>query len=98
MAKYLLVMLGVLFAPAASLAQTTLFGGVGRGGGENQGEVLTIDQANGTGTLVGEGATDPQAGVTGLAFDSAGRLFASTTNAPLFGGTPPSSTLIRIDP
>jgi hypothetical protein len=98
MAKCLLVMLGVLVAPATSLAQTTLFGGIGRGGGANQGEILTIDQANGTGTLVGEGATDPQAGVTGLAFDSGGRLFASTTNAPLFDGTSPLSTLIRIDP
>ena len=47
---------------------------------------------------MGEGATDPQAGVTGLAFDSAGRLFASTINAALFGGPPPVSTLIQIDP
>ncbi len=97
MGKFLLVMLGVLFAPAAGLAQTTLFAGVGRGSGENPGAILTLDQANGTATVIGEGASDPQAGVTGLAFDSAGRLFASTTNAPLFGGTP-FSTLIRIDP
>jgi hypothetical protein len=97
MAKCLLVMLSVLIAPAISLAQTTLFGGVGRGGGENQGAILTIDQTNGTGTLVGEGAADTQAGVTGLVFDAAGRLFASTINAPLFGGPPPVSTLIQID-
>jgi len=97
MAKLLLVMLGVLFAPATGLAQTTLFGGVGRGSNENPGAILMIDQANGTGTVLGEGASDRQAGITGLAFDSAGRLFASTTNAPLFGGTP-FSTLIRIDP
>jgi hypothetical protein len=98
MAKCLLVMLGVLFfVPAAGLAQTTLFGGVGRGSSENPGAILTIDQANGTATVLGAGASDPQAGITGLAFDSAGRLFASTTNAPLFGGTP-FSTLIRIDP
>jgi hypothetical protein len=98
MAKCLLVMLGVLFfTPAAGLAQTTLFGGVGRGSSENPGAILTIDQANGTATVLGAGAGDPQAGITGLAFDSAGRLFASTTNAPLFGGTP-FSTLIRIDP
>ena len=97
MVKCLLVMLGVLFAPAAGLAQTTLFGGVGRGSSTNPGAILTIDQANGTGTVLGVGASDPQAGVTGLAFDSAGRLFASTTNAALFGGTP-VSTLIRIDP
>ena len=98
MAKCLLVMLVLLVAPATSLAQTTLFGGVGRGGGENQGEILTIDQTTGAATLVGEGATDPQSGVTGLAFDSAGRLFASTINAPLFGGPPPVGTLIQIDP
>jgi sugar lactone lactonase YvrE len=97
MGKFLLVMLGVLFAPATGLAQTTLFGGVGRGSGENPGAILTLDQANGTATVIGQGASDPQAGVTGLAFDSAGRLFASTTNAPLMGGTP-FSTLIRIDP
>jgi hypothetical protein len=98
MAKCLLVMLGVLFfTPAAGLAQTTLFGGVGRGSSENPGAIPTIDQANGTATVLGAGAGDPQAGITGLAFDSAGRLFASTTNAPLFGGTP-FSTLIRIDP
>ena len=97
MGKFLLVIIGVLFAPAAGLAQTTLFGGVGRGSGENPGAILTLDQANGTATVIGEGASDPQAGITGLAFDSGGRLFASTTNAPLFGGTP-FSTLIRIDP
>jgi hypothetical protein len=98
MAKCLLVMLGVLFfTPVAGLAQTTLFGGVGRGSSENPGAILTIDQANRTATVLGAGAGDPQAGITGLAFDSAGRLFASTTNAPLFGGTP-FSTLIRIDP
>jgi hypothetical protein len=97
MAKCLLVMLGVLFVPAAGLAQTTLFAGIGRGSAQNRGAILTIDQANGMGTFVGVGATDPQAGVTGLDFDSAGRLFASTINAPLFGGTP-FSTLIRLDP
>jgi hypothetical protein len=98
MARCLLVMLVLLVAPGTGLAQTTLFGGIGRGGGPNQGEIVTIDQTTGAATLVGEGATDPQAGITGLAFDSAGRLFASTINAPLFGGPPPVSTLIQIDP
>lgn len=94
MVKCLLVMLGVLFAPATSLAQTTLFGGVGFG--DNQVEILVVDQANGTGTLVGEFATtDYQVAVTGLAFDSAGRLFGSTTSD--FEGPNPF-TLIRIDP
>ena len=58
MAKCLLVMLVLLVAPATGLAQTTLFGGIGRGGGPNQGEIVTIDQTTGAATLVGEGATD----------------------------------------
>jgi len=97
MKKILLVTILLLSAPAASLAQTTLFGGVGRGAGMNRGEVITIDQTTATGTLVGAGAIDPDAGLTGLAFDSSGQLFASTINSPLLGGTP-VSTLIRIEP
>ena len=53
MGKFLLVMLGVLFVPAAGLAQTTLFAGVGRGSGENPGAILTFDQVNGTATVIG---------------------------------------------
>ena len=97
MKKIPLVTILLFSAPAVSLAQTTLFGGVGRGAGAHRGEVITIDQTTATGTLVGAGATDPQAGLTGLAFDSSGQLFASTINAPVFGGTP-VSTLIRIEP
>jgi len=95
MLKCLLVMVAVLFAPATSLAQTTLFEGVAFG--DNQGQILVIDQANGTGTLVGAFATteDLEVVVAGLAFDSAGRLFVATTSG--FNG-PNSYTLIRIDP
>ena len=86
----------VLVVPVAGRAQTTLFGGVGRGV-ENRGELIRIDQTTGAGILVGPGANDPNAGLTGLAFDTSGQLFASTNNSPVFGGTP-ASTLLRIDP
>ena len=92
----------LIVMPAASLGQT-LFGGVGRGGGSDRGELITIDQTNAAGTSVGSGATDPDVGLTGLAFDASGALFASTTSAPLFPPpgappTPPLSTLIQLDP
>src|SRR3712207_6818011 len=93
----LLILFLLLYAPPESLAQTTLFGGVGRGPGADRGEVIRIDQATAEGTHVGPGADDPQAGLTGLAFDSAGRLYASTINAFVFGESP-TSTLILIDP
>lgn len=100
MVKCLLVILGVLSAPATSLAQTTLFGGVGAewpetGAEEKKIQILAIDQANGTGTLVGESATEDSVDVVGLAIDSAGRLFAATTESV---GQPNAVTLIRIDP
>ena len=95
--KSSLILFLLLSATTETLAQTTLFGGVGRGPGADRGEVIRIDQATAEGTLVGVGASDPQAGITGLAFDSSGQLYASTINAFLFGETP-ASTLIRIDP
>lgn len=94
--KNILLATMLMLVPAASLAQTTLFGGVGRGV-NNRGQVITIDQTTGTGIFVGTGATDPGAGLTGLAFDTSGHLFASTINSPVFGGIP-ISTLLRIDP
>ena len=103
MRNTVLTLLLLVVAPAASLGQTILFGGVGRGGGPDRGELITIDQTNSAGTLVGSGATDPEVGLTGLAFDPSGALFASTTNAPTFPppGAPPTSpvsTLIQLDP
>lgn len=77
--------------------QTTLYGGVGRGPGTDRGTLITIDQANGDGTLVGVGASDPAVGITGLAFDTSGDLFASTISDIVFGGSP-QSTLIRLNP
>ena len=98
-----LTILFLIVAPVISFGQTTLFGGIGRGGGTDRGELIAIDQTDAAGTLVGTGATDPEVGVTGLAFDVSGALFASTTSAPLFPPpgappTPPLSTLIRLDP
>jgi hypothetical protein len=101
MKNVLLVTMLLLSAPAAGLAQTTLFGGVGRGDRTHRGELIIIDQTTGTGTSVGPGAADPLAGLTGLAFSSSGELFASTINAPVFADPPartPVSTLIRLDP
>ena len=56
----------------------------------NRGALITINQTNGTGTLVGT----PVAGVglPGLSFHPDGRLFASTVTS----GNP--STLIQINP
>ena len=84
-------------AMKVSSGQTTLYGGVGRGPGTDNGSLITIDQTNADGTLVGVGASDPGVGITGLAFDTSGDLFASTISAPVFGGSP-QSTLIRLNP
>ena len=78
-------------------AQTTLYGGIGRGV-VDRGEVITISQTDAQGTLVGAGASNPAAGITGLAFDTSGQLFAATINAPLLSPGPVLSTLIRLNP
>ena len=77
--------------------QTTLYGAVGRGPGTDRGELITINQTTGDGTSLGPGASDPAVGITGLAFDVSGDLFASTINDIVFGGQP-VSTLVRLDP
>ena len=100
MKQLVFVTILLLCVPRASTGQTTLFGGVGRGAQEHRGEVVLIDPTTATGTLLGGGAADESAGLNGLAFDSSGQLFASTIDAPIFPGTPPTpqSTLIRLDP
>lgn len=93
-----------LFVPHTAIAekgtraQTTLFGGVGRGPDTDRGEVITISQTDAQGTLVGSGVINPAAGITGLAFDTSGQLFATTINAPLLPPGPVLSTLIRLNP
>lgn len=84
-------------ADNATRAQTTLYGGIGKGADTDRGEVITISQTNAQGTLVGAGASDPAAGITGLAFDTSGQLFAATINAQLVSPGP-VSTLIRLNP
>jgi hypothetical protein len=85
-------------ADNATRAQTTLYGGIGKGADADRGEVITISQTNAQGTLVGAGASDPAAGITGLAFDTSGQLFAATINAQLVSPGPVRSTLIRLNP
>ena len=76
MRNTVLTILFLIVAPEISFGQTTLFGGIGRGGGSDRGELITIDQTNAAGTFIGTGATDPDVGLTGLAFDASGDLFA----------------------
>jgi hypothetical protein len=66
-----------------------MYGGNGNGQ-QGRGALIIIDQTNGTGTLVGTPV--PNVGLSGIAFDPDGRLFASTVTT----GNP--STLIQIDP
>lgn len=77
--------------------QTTLYAGVGRGPGSAFGTLLTVDQTTANGTFVGVGPSDPAVGITGLAFDTSGDLFASTISDIVFGGSP-QSTLVRLNP
>jgi hypothetical protein len=68
----------------------TMYGGNGNGSG-SRGELIIIDQTNGSGTVVGTPVSG--VGLTGIAFHPDGRLFASTIAG---GGS--TSTLIRINP
>jgi hypothetical protein len=77
-----------------SVAQTTLYGGIGRGSGQNSGWLIRVNQATGGGTLVGHPDSVP--GLTGLAFDISGTLYGTTISDML--GFPRFSTLVRIDP
>lgn len=92
----------VLGARVASADSFILYGGNGGhndGTSVNDGSVVRIDPA--TGVVSSVGHPDNVARLTGLAFDSAGALWASTLS-PAFPFPPPpasnSSSLIRIDP
>ena len=63
----------------------------GNGNGVNQGALITINQTNGQGTIVGTPVSGR--GLTGISFHPDGRLFASTISQSL--GT---STLIQVNP
>jgi hypothetical protein len=85
-------------SPQDSVAQTTLYGGIGSGGGPNSGWLIRVDQATGAGSLVGHPDSVP--GLTGLAFDISGALYGTTISGQLSptGPSGRSSTLVRIDP
>jgi hypothetical protein len=87
-----------VWAQGTTRAQPTLYGGIGKGPDVDRGEVITISQTDAQGTLVGAGASDPVVGITGLAFDTSGQLFAATINAPVVSPGPVLSTLIRLNP
>ena len=71
--------------------QDAMYGGVANGSPVDPGAVLTIDQGDGSGLLLDDPVTP--GGLTGLAFDSTGRLFGSTA-----AGVGTFSELVEIDP
>jgi hypothetical protein len=88
--KYFIGLICVLLSLAVlpqSARGDTLFGGAGNFGTALDGSIVTVSQTTGAGTLVG---TPSSLGITGLAFNSLGNLYASTIK----GGV----TLERINP
>jgi hypothetical protein len=85
-----------LLLPSISIAAPILYGGVGRGSTINAGDLITIDQTTGSGSLVGAGTGLP--GLNGLAYAPGSVLYGSTINNPVFGNEPPTSQLVKLDP
>ncbi len=84
---------GVAFADSPNAGgDTSLYGALGNIPGGTRGSLITIDQETAAGTIVGPGVS-PAAGITGLAFDISGTLYASTIPFP-FAPT----TLVILDP
>ena len=88
--------------PILATAADVLFGGLGghnNGDSTNDGALVTVNQANGAVTIVGHPVDVVR--ISGLAFDSAGNLYA-TTLIPAGGFPPPtgprSSNLITLNP
>ena len=75
------------------IAGEVLYGGLGghnNGDSTNDGALVTVNQTTGAVTIVGHPiATPPITRISGLSFDSAGNLYASTL-APAGGFPPPS--------
>ena len=88
----LLITLGLLLFTAQASA-AVMYAGVGRGSPTNPGAILTVDQTNGSGVLVGDPITP--GGLTGIDFDSSGRLWGSSIDGPSGNRT---SNLVEIDP
>jgi IPTL-CTERM motif len=83
--------LSIFLLPHISLAQQTLLGANGNGSPINPGAIIQINQLNGIGTFIGDPVTP--GGLSGIDFDSGGRLFGTTV-----GGQDSSSSLVQIDP
>ena len=88
--------------PIPATAADVLYGGLGghnNGDSTNDGALVTVNQTNGAVTIVGHPVGVVR--ISGLAFDSAGDLYATTLIPP--GGFPPptgprSSNLITLNP
>ena len=99
LSAYVVAVLLFLVSRDAIADSVTLFGGIGKGSPVGTaGDLITINQTTGAGTIVGH--PDAIAGLTGLAFDSAGTLYGSTISGSLPPTGPPgrTSTLVIIDP
>jgi len=81
------VLAGLMTIVQPARSSPILYAGAGNFGTALDGSILTLDQSTGAGTLVGIPST---LGITGLAFDSLGNLYASTIK----GGV----TLEKINP
>jgi hypothetical protein len=90
------VIAGSLLVPFDTIAAPILYGGVGRGSNTHAGDLITIDQTTGSGSLIGTGTNLP--GLTGLAYAPGNVLYGSTINGPVFGDELPTSQLVRLDP
>ena len=86
-----LFILTIFLVPDLSSAQDTLFGAIGNGSPINPGAIIQINQISGAGTFIGDAVTP--GGLSGIDFDSQGRLFGSTV-----GGQDTNSTLVQINP
>lgn len=83
--------LTIFLLPHISSAQQVLFGAIGNGSPINKGAIIQINQLNGIGAFVGDPVTP--GGLSGIDFDSSGRLFGTTV-----GGMGSSSFLVQINP
>lgn len=91
--KSALAILGLTLLTATTTQAGVLYGGVGRGSVVNAGAVITVDQTNGSGTLVGNPSSP--GGLTGITFDSLGQLWGSTIDGPAGGRV---SDIAQINP
>ena len=90
----------LLYTGDTAIGQELLYGGNGGhsdGTSINDGSLLIVDQVTAAVTVIGHPTGVPR--LTGIAFDSAGALFASTLPAGGFPPPPPrlTSTLITLD-